>query len=61
MNSKSQKNNKEANKISIQMLPITIASLTVSAINGIIGFLAVYFFAPIWIKIVAWWNKNEIH
>ena len=45
MNSKSQKNNKEANKISIQMLPITIGSLTISAINGIVGFLAVYFFA----------------
>ena len=52
---------KEPNKITIQMLPITIASLTVSAINGIVGFLAVYFFAPIWVKIVAWWNKNEIH
>ena len=53
--------NKEHNKIKIQMLPITIASLTASAINGIVGFLAVYFFAPIWVKIVAWWNKNEIH
>jgi hypothetical protein len=54
-------NNKESNKIKIQMLPITIASLTVSAINGIVGFLAVYFFTPIWAKIVAWWNKNDIH
>jgi hypothetical protein len=53
--------NKESNKIKIQMLPITIASLTISAINGIVGFLAVYFFAPIWAKFVAWWNKNEIH
>lgn len=52
--------NKELNKSKIQMLPITIASLTISAINGIVGFLAVYFFAPIWVKIVAWWNKNEI-
>jgi hypothetical protein len=52
---------KEPNKTKIQMLPITIGSLTVSAINGIVGFLAVYFFAPIWVKIVAWWNKNEIH
>ena len=53
-------NVKEPNKIKIQMLPITIASLTISAINGIVGFLAVYFFAPIWAKIVLWWNKNEI-
>ncbi len=54
-------NNKKPIKIKIQMLPITIASLTVSAINGIVGFLAVYFFTPIWAKIVAWWNKNDIH
>jgi len=53
--------NKEPNKIKKQMLPITIASLTVSAINGIVGFLAVYFFAPIWARIIAWWNKNDIH
>jgi len=53
--------NKGSNKIKIQMLPITIASLTVSAINGIVGFLAVYFFTPIWKKIVVWWNKNDIH
>jgi hypothetical protein len=52
---------KELNKSKIQMLPITIASLTVSAINGIVGFLAVYFFAPIWAKIVARWNKNDLH
>lgn len=53
--------NKDSDKIKIQMLPITIASLSISAINGIVGFLAVYFFTPIWIKIVAWWNKNEVH
>ena len=53
--------NKKLNKIKIQMLPITIGSLTVSAINGIVGFLAVYFFAPIWARIIAWWNKNDIH
>ena len=52
---------KESDKIKIQMLPITIASLTVSAINGIVGFLAVYFFAPIWARIIVWWNKNDIH
>ncbi len=52
---------KDKKPIKIQMLPITIGSLTASAINGIIGFLAVYFFAPIWAKIVARWNKNDLH
>ena len=38
---------------------ITIATIISSAINGIIGFLAVYFFKPVWDKIVSNWNKNE--
>lgn len=55
-------NNKEPDKIQTQMLSITVASLVTSAINGIVGFVAVYFFAPIWSKMIAWWrNKNEIN
>ena len=48
----------EDNKI--QCLPaITMGGLISSAINGIIGFIAVYFFKPLWEKIVKWWNIKK--
>lgn len=37
---------------------ITIGSLLSSAINGIVGFIAVYFFKPLWDKLVSYW-KNK--
>jgi SET domain-containing protein len=53
--------NKEAE---IQMIPIvsalTLGGIINASVSGIISFLAVYFFTPIWSKFVTWWNKNEI-
>lgn len=42
----------------IQTIPITISSLIASAISGIVGYIAVYFFKPLWEKIVKWWNNE---
>lgn len=51
---KSDKNNK------IQCLPVvTFSGLFTSAINGIVGFIAVYLFQPIWKKFVKLWEKTE--
>ncbi len=49
---KSDKDNK------IQCLPVvTFGGLLGSAINGIVGFIAVYLFQPLWKKIVKLWEK----
>lgn len=53
-----QKDGKKSFKI--QTLPITIGSLVGSAISGIVGYIAVYFFKPIWNRIVAWWNNEQL-
>lgn len=45
-------------KFKIQTIPITIGSIIASAISAIVGYIAVYFFKPIWNKIVAWWNNE---
>jgi hypothetical protein len=50
--------NKE--EIKEQSLSITVASLLGSAVNGIIGFIAVYFFKPLWEKFIGWWNSEKI-
>ena len=42
-----------------QLIPISLAGIISSAVNGIIAYIAVYFFRPLWDKIVKWW-RNEI-
>jgi hypothetical protein len=37
---------------------ITLGSILVSAINGIIGFIAVYFFKPVWEKLIKYWKDK---
>lgn len=55
-------------KFKQQMISVTISlsSVISSAINGIVAFIAVYFFKPLWEKLVKildakqdYWNKNE--
>lgn len=52
----SQHNGKKSFKI--QTIPLTLAGLIGSAINGIVAYVAVYFFKPLWEKFIRWW-KNE--
>lgn len=51
-------NSKKDGKYKIQTLPITIGSLLSSAISGIVGYIAVYFFKPMWEKIVNYFNRE---
>ncbi len=46
-------------KFTIQTIPLTLAGLIGSAINGIVGYIAVYFFKPLWDKIVSKWNNKS--
>lgn len=41
----------------IQSVTITLGSIFYSAIHGIIAYIAVYFFKPLWEKIMNWRNK----
>ena len=47
----------ESNKIKKQNIPLTIGGLIASASSGIVGYIAVYFFKPVWEKIVRWWKE----
>ena len=43
-----------------QCLPaLTFSGLVSSALNGIVAFIAVYFFKPIWQKMINLWEKNN--
>jgi ABC-type nickel/cobalt efflux system permease component RcnA len=42
----------------IQMVPITLAGLIASALNGIIAYIAVYFFKPLWDKTLKWFQNK---
>lgn len=48
-------------KFKQQMISVTISlsSMLSSAINGIVAFIAVYFFKPIWDKMISYWSNNE--
>jgi hypothetical protein len=54
--------NKE--EVETQMIPVvpalTFGGIINASVSGIVSFIAVYFFAPIWNKIVNYWNNNEI-
>jgi hypothetical protein len=42
-----------------QSISITLASILSAMINGIIGYIAVYFFKPMWEKTIKWWYSKE--
>lgn len=53
-----QKKDGKSFKAKVQMIPVTLAGLISSALNGIIAYVAVYFFKPIWEKLMKWWNNE---
>jgi hypothetical protein len=43
----------------IQCLPaVTFGGLIASAINGIVAYVAVYFFKPLWQRLTKFWEKE---
>jgi hypothetical protein len=45
-------------RLKIQTISITLGSILVSMINGIVGYIAVYFFKPVWEKLARWWHEQ---
>jgi hypothetical protein len=54
--------NKE--EVETQMIPIvpalTLGGIINASVSGIVSFIAVYFFTPVWNKMINYWNNNEI-
>ena len=52
-------------KTETQMIPIvpalTVGGIINASVSGIVSFIAVYFFTPVWNKMISYWNNNEIH
>lgn len=42
-----------------QSLSVTVGSLVGAAINGIVGYVAVYFFKPLWEKLIKKFNDKN--
>lgn len=38
---------------------LAITPILLAALNAIIGYIAVYFFKPLWEKIIRWWNNES--
>lgn len=46
-------------KMKIQSVTISFAGLILAAINGIVGYIAVYFFKPLWEKLIKRFNDKN--
>ena len=47
----------EDNKIKKQS--ITVSMIIGKAIEAVVAYVVLWFFEPVWKKIVKWWNKND--
>jgi len=43
----------------IKKQSITISTIIGKAIEAVVAYVVLFFFRPIWDKIVEWWNKND--
>jgi hypothetical protein len=54
-------NKKEAEAQMIPIVPaLTLGGIINASVSGIVSFIAVYFFTPLWNRIISYWNNNEI-
>jgi len=43
----------------IKKQSITVSTIIGKAIEAVVAYVVLFFFRPIWDKIVEWWNKND--
>lgn len=43
----------------IKKQSITITTIIGKAIEAVVAYVVLFFFRPVWDKLVKWWNKNE--
>jgi len=47
------------NKVKSQSITFLLTYVLIQSLNAFIGFVAMYFFRPIWNKIIKWWSGNS--
>lgn len=48
--------NKKNNEYQVLIIPVVVAN---GILSGIISVITSYFFKPLWLKIMTWWNKSN--
>ena len=43
----------------IKKQSITITTIFTAAVEAVVGYIVVWFFEPVWKKIVKWWKGND--
>tara|TARA_B100002019_G_scaffold128310_1_gene110405 strand:- start:552 stop:722 length:171 start_codon:yes stop_codon:yes gene_type:complete len=43
----------------IKKQSITMTTIVGKAIEAIVAYIVLFFFKPVWDKLVGWWNKND--
>jgi hypothetical protein len=43
----------------IKKQSITMSTIIGKAIEAVVAYIVLFFFKPVWDKLVKWWNKNE--
>lgn len=43
----------------IKKQSITMTTIVGKAIEAVVAYVVLFFFRPLWDKLVKWWNKNE--
>ena len=43
----------------IKKQSITMSTIIGKAIEAVVAYIALWFFKPVWDRIVKWWNKND--
>ena len=38
---------------------ITVSTILGKAIEAIVAYITIWFFKPLWDKLIKWWNKND--
>ena len=38
---------------------ITMSTIIGKAIEAVVAYIVLFFFKPVWDKLVGWWNKND--
>ena len=38
---------------------ITVSTILGKAVEAIVAYITIWFFKPLWDKLIKWWNKNE--
>jgi hypothetical protein len=43
----------------IKKQSVTMSTIIGKAVEAIVAYIAIYFFKPVWEKLVKWWNKGK--